>query len=388
MLKINPLYFLAIALFVYSCTEKFYPEVDENVSVLVVDGKITDEIGSCEIRLFRTVKFTDDFSLKPERDAIVILHDDLGQNEILTEFDAGIYRSSSNKINGTIGISYWIEIQTIDGDKYESTPEKMNSPFEINSIYGDEQTFITDDNSKEKGVGIYFDATNQNNQASYLRWEYRESYEWHSPFKVQTKFSNKPTEICYPAENYPLINIYDASDLVKKEVIHLLTSKILQHEVKLEHEYLLDIRLYSTTQENYEFWENMKAIHQSNGNLYDILPANIKGNISSCEGNREVLGYFEASSVQTKKGLFSKTEFSVEFNDFPEECEKFIMRLEDRVPDPTKYYIVETYWEGELWVYVVRKLHCYECNLKYPIRKPSFWPESLKKDANLTKAKQ
>ena len=382
-MKLKAIYFVFFLLLIISCTETFYPEFDENVSVLVVDGKITNEIGSCEVRLFRTVKFTDDFSLKPERDAIIILHDDLGQNEILTEFDAGIYRSSSNKINGKIGISYWIEIQTAAGDKYESSPEKMNSPFEINSIYGDEKTFITDDNSKQKGVGIYFDAINQDNQASYLRWEYQESYEWRSPYTVVEKYYDDAATICYPVNEYPLINIFDASDLVTKEVNQLLTSKILQHEVKLEHEYLLDMRLYSTTQANYEFWENMKAIHQSNGNLYDILPANIKGNISSCEDNCEVLGYFEASSVRKIKRLFAKNEFSLEFSDFDKECEKFILRIEGPPPPLSKYYIIDSYFENNATVYILRWRYCYECNEKYPINKPSFWPISNQNKSKL-----
>jgi len=370
--------FLCMTLF--SCTEKYYPEIDEDTSVLVVDGRITDEIGSCEVRLFRTVKFTDDFSLKPERDAIVILHDDLGQNEILTEFDAGIYRSSSNKINGTIGNSYWIEIQTAAGDKYESSPEKMNSPFEISSIYGDEKTFITDDNSKKNGVGIYFDATNQDDQASYLRWEYQESYEWHSPYTIVEKYYDNAATICYPVNEYPLINIFDASSLVIKEVNHLLTSKILQHELKLEHEYLLDMRLYSITQENHEFWENTKAIHKSNGNLYDILPANIRGNISSCKDNCEVLGYFEASSVRKIKRFFTKNEFSLEFSDFDKDCEKFMKRLDLITPPPPAniFEIIDSYQENKEMVYIVRWRYCYECNAKYPTKKPSFWPISTK----------
>jgi len=373
-LRLKLHFLLALLISISSCTEKFYPEVDEDVSILVVDGKITDETSPCEVRLFRTVKFTDDFPFKPETGAMVVLYNDLGETEVLNEVDPGIYQSSFTTIKGVIGRTYWIEIQTLSGETYESTPELMHSSFEISSIYGEEMEVITDNNSKEEAVGIYFDARNNENTGTYLRWEYRESYEWHSPFTITTKFSDNPTTICYPVNNYPLINTYDASELAKKEVNHLLTSKILQHEVKLEHNYLLDMRLYSVSQENYIFWRNMKAIHQSNGNLYDILPANIRGNISSCENNCEVLGYFEASSVRTKKGTFSKEEFTVDFSDFPEECETFKIKLDIGRPDPSKYYVLREYVEGRITVYVVRRLHCFECNLKYPIKKPSFWP--------------
>jgi len=367
---------ISISLFctiLFSCTEKYYPEIDGDVSVLVVDGKITDEIGPCEVRLFRTVSFTDDFSLKPEKDAVVILHDDLDRTEILNETKPGIYKSSYSTIKGEVGRYYWIEIQTLTGEKYESTPELMHSPFEITSLYGDELEVVTNENS-EAAVGIYFDAKTSENTGSYLRWEYRESYEWHTPFDVNTKVTENPQTVCYPVNDFPLINLYDATNIENKEVNHLLTSTILQHEVKLKHKYLLDMRLYSVSQENYIFWKNMKAIHQTNGNLYDILPANIKGNISTCEGDCEVLGYFEVSSVRTKKGMFFKNDYSVEFSDFPKECETFnyTPSPDNSPPDLTRYFIVKK-TPGSYFL-LARYRHCYECNSKYPSNKPTFWP--------------
>ncbi|MGZ2370998.1 DUF4249 domain-containing protein [Ancylomarina sp. YFZ004] len=374
MSNIKPILFILFSLILFSCTEKFYPEIDENVDILVVDGKITDDGTPCEVRLFKTVSFTDDFSIKPEKDAIVILNDNLGNKEILTEYEAGVYRSSSNEITGTLGVNYWIEIQTLSGEKYESTPEVIHSPFEITSIYGDELEAIISDNSKEDGVGIYFDANNNENSESYLRWEYRESYEWHTPFDLETKVTDNPQKVCYPVNDYPLINLYDASDHETKEVNHLLTSTILEHEVKLEHQYLIDINLYSVSQENYIFWKNMKSIHQTNGNLYDILPANIKGNISCCNNTNKVLGIFEASSVRRKRAFFSKNNFTVDFTDFPEECETFI--IVGVTPDPMKYQIVKIIPRENTTAYEVRRRHCYECNVKYPTKKPSFWPTS------------
>ncbi len=364
------------SLIISSCTETFYPKVDETTSVLVVDGRITNEIGSGEVRLFRTVKFTDEFSLKPEIDAMVFLHNDQGETEVLSEIEPGIYKSTSNLIQGKVGHSYWIEIQTISNKKYESTPELMPSAFEINSLYGEELDVIKEDGSKEKGVGIYFDATNQNNKENFLRWEYRESYRWDSPFKVEDKYSDKPATTCYPLNEFPLINIYNATDLSKKEVKRLSISTILQHEVKLEHEYLMDLNLYSISSGNYQFWKKMKAIHQSNGNLYDVIPANIIGNITACENDCEVLGYFEASSVRKKQQFFSKSEFSLEFSDLDKNCEKFMKRYDEKTPPPPPniFKIIISYQENSELVYIVRWRYCYECNVKYPINKPSFWP--------------
>ena len=373
-IKNNFIKLLTLILLMSSCEEKFHPKINDNLSLLVVDGKITNGIGSCEVRLFRTDKLTEKFELHPEIDATVILHDDQDRTEILTEHEPGIYRNSTLTVTGIVGSSYWIEIQTFTGEKYESTPELMNSAFEISSVYGEELKIRADNNSKEEAVGIYFNTKNRDNTSNYLKWEYRESYEWHSLYTHKEIVTESPSNICYPVNNYSLINVYDASNMENKEVNHLSASQIFKHEVKLKYNYLLDLKLYSISKENYVFWKNMKSIHQSNGNLYDILPANVSGNIYSCEENLKVLGYFEVSSVRTQKNIFSRNNFSIDFNDSPIECEKFTL-ISESPPDRTRYHILKkTPINRDEDAYLVRNLSCYECNSKYPDKKPSFWP--------------
>ncbi len=354
-LKINPIYFLALALFVYSCTEKFYPEIDENVSVLIVDGKITNGIGSCEVRLFRTVKFIDKFDLKPEIDATVILHDNQNRTEILTEHEPGIYRNSSLIIEGEVGSSYWIEILTLSGDKYESSPELMPAAFEISPLYGEEIEVITNNSSKREGIRIYFNAKNNDNTSTHIRWEYRESYEWHSPFINAKPQSENPSRICYPVNNFSQISVFDASKLTLKEVNHLPTSTVYNNEIKFLHNYLIDMRVYAISKQNYVFWENMKKLHQSNGNLYDVVPANIKGNIETCSDNCQVLGYFEASSVRKMQRTFNSNDFSMKFSVFPDECEEFTVSKYS-APDPNILHILRL--ENDLFHVIY--LECYE----------------------------
>lgn len=368
-------YSLLLLTSISGCTEKFYPEIDEDVSVLIVDGKITNGIGSCEVRLFRTVKFTDNYDLKPEMDATITLHDNQNRTEILTEYKPGVYHNSSLIIKGEVGSTYWIEIQTLTGEKYESIPELMPATFETSRFYGEEIEVITNNSSKKEGVRIYFDATNKDNTSSYIRWEFRESYEWHSPFRKVKPYTANPSRICYPVNTFNQINIFDASNFSIKEIDHLPISTIFNHEVKLLYNYLLDLKIYSISQQNYIFWDKVKSINQSNGSLYDVIPANIIGNISACSGKCQVMGYFEVSSVNTSQRIFNQSDFNTEFADFPEECNTFTMVLEDNLkPDITKYHIVSSEAIFKAIRYTVRLNECYECNIKYPVNKPSFWP--------------
>jgi len=360
----------------FSCTEKFYPEIDENVSILVVDGKITDELNSCEVSLFRTVNYTDDYLLKPERNALVVLFNDLGQSEILHETKPGFYQNTSSTLKGETDRNYWIKIKTLTGEEYESAPETMQPAINIKSIYGEEIDEILDQDISKQAVKFYFDTQPENQSGKYIRWEYKESYEWHTPFSSEITVSQNPSHICYPVNRFDQINVFDASNYTIAEVAHLPVSTIFNNEVKLLHNYLIDLKVYSVSQENYIFWKNMKTIHQTNGNLYDVIPANILGNVSSCDETCQVLGYFEVSSVRTSQKIFTENDFTIEFADFPEECEEFTMILEDQLrPDQTKYHIISSSpGTDDAIIYSVRLIECYECNLKYSPIKPSFWP--------------
>lgn len=373
-LKSKLVFLIVLIIFTSSCTERFFLKVDEDVSILVVDGKITNETGACEVRLFRTVSFSEDYQFSPERNATIILHNSNGDYEILIESEPGIYHRSSKDVKGEIGLSYWVEIKTESGEAYESIPETMQSPYEISSMYGKEVEVIMDDNSKAKAIRICFDAVNKENSSSFLRWEYRETYEWRSPFDISQKVSQNPAQICYPINDFKLINVFDASEQATKEVFQLTTTTIFQNEVKLLYNYLIDLRLYTVSQENFTFWEKMKSIHQANGSLYDIVQANILGNVTACDDECKVLGYFEVSSKEKGQQFFYENNFSLELADFPEECEEFDIYLDRTTPDPMKYHILKTKPMGTQTVYTVRRLECYECNIKYPVSKPSFWP--------------
>lgn len=359
-----------------SCTEQFHPEIDSDLSILVVDGKITNEMGPYEVRLFRTVDLISVDTLKPETGAIIILNDDLGNSELLEEISPGIYQNLQQEIKGTIDQSYWISIETNGGDKFESEPEKMSSPYDILDIYGKEVEKITSSLEKKKVVTFYFDAKTENNDANYLRWEYRESYEWRSPEYLNTEqFTENPSTICFPVTDFPLINIYNASELEAKIISTQPTSTIYTNEVKLLYNYLIDMTLFSTTKKNYRFWETIKSINYSEGNLYNVLTANIDGNIIACDENCEAIGYFEVSSVSKKQKFFNESNFTLEFANYPEECETFEMRMEDDSPDPARFHVISSYPEGRATVYVVRRNECYECNIAHPVNKPSFWPK-------------
>ncbi|MFA9370959.1 MAG: DUF4249 domain-containing protein [Labilibaculum antarcticum] len=370
--KITPITLFIITLLFYSCTEKFYLEDDSELAILVVDGKITNQLGPYEVRLFRTINLDKADTLNPEEGASIFIYDGDGNSYQYQEISSGVYETQDSNFQGQVGQSYWIEIQTISGERYESSPETIQPEISIESIYGEESSLLQDNGSSVNAVKIVMDAKDSSNQSSYLRWEYQESWEWRNPF-YEPK-TDTPSTQCYPYAYSNDVFIFDGSQQGIKEFKHLISSSILQNEVKFNYEYFIRLSLYSVNFDCYEFWKNIQSSIQSNGSLYDVIPFNTTGNICPCNSDLLVLGYFEASSVNSKNASFSTHDFEMEFADFPSECEKFTIKLRSGSPSADTYQILEEYWEDDAHVFIVRFNFCFDCNVKYSPNKPSFWP--------------
>ncbi|MBI9057750.1 MAG: DUF4249 domain-containing protein [Labilibaculum sp.] len=369
--------FLFVPLFL-SCTERYNPNINENFSVLVVDGKITNENTPIQIRLYKTIS-VDSVSTRdsviPENDALINIFSDKGNSDLFQEIEPGLYQNESSNFRGEVGTSYWIKIITKDGLEYESEPEIMSPPVEIINIYGeDDQLYISKD-LEQNAVKLYFDAKDQSNGANYIRWESQESWEWQTPYNLNVVdsllFTSEPASVCYRQNLNNEINVYNASILDTKSMLKLPVTSILSTEQKLLFDYYLQINVRSISAKNYQFWDYIKKINQSSGNLYDRAPGNVEGNIYCCEGDHSVVGYFEVSSVSKKGKSFNREMFQTKFDYFPSECiEKSSIKAK---PNPDYYYVSRLGSANGDIVYYYSLIYCFDCSHEFPVTKPSFW---------------
>ena len=62
---------------------------------------------------------------------------------------------------------------------------------------------------------------------------------------------------------------------------------------KLKEKYSILVNQYSLNESEFDFWDRVQSISQNVGNLYDITPVAITGNIRCTTNPKEtVLGYF------------------------------------------------------------------------------------------------
>jgi hypothetical protein len=133
------IFFLSGGLF-NACKEPFDPLVDVEMPLMVVDGLITTEKKSHEIRIFYSQGYNDAEMPTPVFNASVHVHDQEGSFIHLTEISPGRYFTPSN-FAAEVGKQYVLEVQTQDGLFLRSRPQEVLPPASVDSIHGNFSTF-------------------------------------------------------------------------------------------------------------------------------------------------------------------------------------------------------------------------------------------------------
>ena len=102
----------------YSCTKEIEIDLNSSDPQIVIEGSVPANGEKATIKISKSVNF-DESNVFPEvRNAVVILNDNAGNSETLTETSPGIYQS--NLITGVVGRTYYLDVNYED-KKFSST---------------------------------------------------------------------------------------------------------------------------------------------------------------------------------------------------------------------------------------------------------------------------
>jgi len=127
----NIFFVFIFAIFLTSCTEVIEIDLNSSNPVLVVEAKITNEAGPYTVKLSKSVNYDDPNSFPAATGATVIISDDAGNRDTLTEVSSGVY--NTQKIQGVEGRTYNLFIK--DGEKEYNAISKMENMVTLDSIY-------------------------------------------------------------------------------------------------------------------------------------------------------------------------------------------------------------------------------------------------------------
>lgn len=303
MIKLrNTCYVLVFALL--CCKKPYSPSIISSPnSYLVVDGVINSAIDSTIIKLSRTVKLSDKIANNPELGATVTIEGE--QNYVVNLYDRNNNGSYfTYDINLPATQRYRLKIITSTGSEYLSDFVEVKQTPPIDSIG------YTIQNSN---VNLYVNAHDPANKTRYYRWDYEETWIFHSKYasgfvldpntnSIAVRNSNQQVFYCFANDVSSNILLTSTGKLAQDIVYQSPLTQFPLTAEKAESKYSVLVRQYALTQAAYEFYQNIKKNTEQLGSIFDAQPSQISGNIHNVTNpNEPVIGYVTATNVQSKR---------------------------------------------------------------------------------------
>jgi len=320
---------ITLTIFLASCYEPYYPRVNSNQKVLVVNGMITDEYASYQIQLSYAAPFDSTGTGTPVDNAKVYVTDNLGKKFSFYYYGNGYYVSSPMEFTGHPGNAYNLHIITPDGEEYESDSQRLFPEVHPDSVYSEfDYKEILEKSSGSMvlshGGDILVDVKNHSDTLPHFRFaanlvtQYFYSvcpmfqscilyYCWQTDnansdinltggeYSIGSASINKHN-VCFIDDNLFYYGIVYTSRSTGGSTYYAVPTTQYQSFQIVNR--ILYLQQYTLNNETYEYYKNINLQLQSEGKLFDPIAAQLYGNIK-CISDPYVkaLGFFEASSV-------------------------------------------------------------------------------------------
>ena len=291
------------------CCKKPYdpPAIKSNGSYLVVEGVINSGADSATIKLSRTVGLSTANASNPVLHAVVAVESDQGAVFPLPETTNGNYVSAGLNLDNSR--KYRLSIKTPDNEQYYSDYVAVLNAPPIDSVY-----FTAVNN----GINIYSNAHDPTNAVKYYRWDYRETWLFHSNYEsgyasngdtvIERNLATDEIYQCWGNDTSNVIGLGSTANLSKSVISNNPITFVASTSEKLGSEYSIIVRQYALTGDAYTFWKNLKKNTEQLGGIFDAQPSQINGNIHSASNPAEpVIGYISVGSISSKR-IFIKNQ--------------------------------------------------------------------------------
>ncbi len=313
--------FLLIIVSFTSCVEWFDPEIDSFDDVLVVEGLLTDKEEKHLVKLSKSSPYSNQQEYNAVESAQVYVTDQFGNDYLFYEEEAGFYYSD-NDFHAQKGVSYTLTVE-YDDNVYVSNEQVLSNPLTVDSLIVNWETreeLVTDFYGdivleEVEGAAVYADIKNPEGGFPMLRFEPvllvqyvlaeadtedPDYFFCRRKYKLDDKINLTTT--AYESDNSSsnFHNVGFVKD-VFRVVPHVDTLVF-----KMRSRRILILRQYALNQESFSFYRELKKHLESEGELFDPMPSQLKGNISCItDPDKQALGFFEVSSYSSATYVFS-----------------------------------------------------------------------------------
>lgn len=366
---------LIAALLLTKCRVPYDPPVkNSNDRLLVVEGYINAD-GETSVKLSRTRNITwgDTALLVYESDAKVIIEDNNSHVYPLSETVNGTYSASYNLPENAL---YRLHITTADNKEYISDFVHCKVSPLIDTISW---------SVKNRGIKLYANTHDPNNNTRFYRWTYQETYEIHSFYNSSLIFNSTLLKVvprteqvyrCWVSENSSGVFLASSSKLLKDVINKAPLNFIPFGDKRISVLYSILVSQYTLDSSGYNYWNAVKGNSEDMGSIFAAQPSQFKGNIHCITDSENVIGYINAGTIQQQRIFINNNEVPSNWNS-PPPC------VIDSVPkDSIVYYLggslglypIDTIITSTRYAYTSSFINCVDCTIYGSNVKPSFWP--------------
>ena len=288
----------ALILSLAGCVSEVTYDV-EGEEYTILEGIITDSPGESIIRISKVSGYSDE--KEPVRASGVLYKNNN------PEVDLTLLREGELALPITLkletGASYHIEVTTEDNITYHTIPQIIQPVRRTDSLSFDFDRRLEGYNSAGAPLYVrYVDVFAHVNlpagadSSRFFRWDVDEAW----AFEEAAATPTDPVAVCYLRRDVTEnpVTILTNSGLSSGPVKIRVSSQPLDEAFLQKHYF--NAYLHSIDRRAYEFYEQAQRLIDNTGNIFDEIPAPIKGNIFNPEDESEVvLGYVEFSKADT-----------------------------------------------------------------------------------------
>jgi len=393
--------FISLMLLQISCTEPYEIETVDFESVLVVESTITNEVKPQVVKLSKTSRLEDPEILIVNNATVTVSASNGDNYSFYWDSESDNYLSEQ-PFSAAPNTSYILKIVTSDGKRYSSTAVTLPPSVEIGELYAER---IVDATDNKDGVQVLVDTEDLTGQAKYYRYEYEETYKIiapnPSPYISEIINYNpstgsyevvltprEPEEICYSTEFSSGISQITTTELNENRIFRFPVRYLSKFDAKLQTRYSILVKQYAQSVEAYTFYKIIDELGSIESLLSQGQPGYVAGNmVSEANPEEKVLGFFEASSMTSKRIYFNYEDFSLEKPPYFVDCDLLLLDYRDNTSldnDPDEREIIYnylTYYDYQVvsfaqnFLYTIAKPECTVCTSFSSNVKPSFWED-------------
>lgn len=327
-----------LVLVLSGCIDRIVFDVDAPATFpLAVEGFISTEPGPYTIKLSKAFDIESKQSIKtPISVKRVVLADDAGNSELLTQVADGEYQTNPTGIQGVVGRAYTLEIETLDGRVYRSNPDPLLPAGSVTEIYHQYKAEKNNEGETEYGFDVYFNSTSGSQDNYYFLWKFVGTFQVETNPELYTvpcgesrcpaplpcsayvlEFGqlvySQPCECCTCWSKFfndePVISdnqvIKDGSFVGVKIGYVPITQWTFMHKVHAE------VQQFSLSPQAFAFWKSIKDQKQAIGSLFAPQAGKIPTNFVQLSGPKSPIeGLFYATAI-------SKSSIYITRNDVP-----------------------------------------------------------------------